>query len=292
VYKLTDEIAVIQTLDFFTPVVDDPYDFGAIAAANAMSDVYAMGGKVVMALNICAFPDSLPEQVLGEILRGGAEMVLKAGASLSGGHTVDDPEPKYGLAVMGTVHPDRIFSKDGARVGDLLVLTKALGTGAITTALKNGRADDSHVAGAVASMKQLNAGAAGAMGGVRIHACTDITGFGLFGHSADLAHKSAVRLRIESGKLPFLAGAQTYAKAGLLPAGTEKNQQFYGRQVAITGEVDEHVSRLAYTPETSGGLLVALDAADVDAFARECHRSDTMCAVIGSVEEGSGIELC
>lgn len=289
---MTDEVAVIQTLDFFTPVVDDPYDFGAIAAANAMSDVYAMGGKVVMALNICAFPDSLPEQVLGDILRGGAEAVIRAGAALGGGHTVDDPEPKYGLAVMGIVHPDKILAKDGARAGDVLVLTKRLGTGAITTALKNDRAEDGHVAGAVSSMKQLNAGGAAAAGGVEVHACTDITGFGFLGHASDLADKSGVRLRITAAKLPLLAGAEEYAKAGLLPGGTGRNQEYYGGRVSIGTHVTDYLIRLAFTPETSGGLLIAVPVGDVDAFVAACSRCDTECSVIGSVEKGTGIELC
>ncbi len=290
-YKLTDEIAIIQTLDFFTPIVDDPYDFGAIAAANAMSDVYAMGGKVVMALNICTFPPSLPDDVLSDILRGGAEMVMKAGASIAGGHTIDDTEPKYGLAVMGTVHPDKILAKDGARPGDMLVLTKALGTGAITTALKNGKAAPSHVEAAVASMKHLNAGGAKAMGVVSVHACTDITGFAFLGHAVDLAEKSKVRLRIDFSSLPLLPGAVDYAAADLLPGGTGRNQSYYGGQVDVSTEIDEHHIRLAFTPETSGGLLIALAEADVEMFVAECNQHDTQCAVVGSVTEGAGIEL-
>lgn len=291
-YKLTEDLAIIHTLDFFTPVVDDPYDYGAIAAANAMSDVYAMGGKVVMALNICTFPSSLSDSILQDILRGGAEKVSEAGASLAGGHTVDDPEPKYGLAVMGVVHPERVASKQGARPGDILILTKSLGTGAITTALKRDKADPAHVAAAVTSMKTLNAGAAAALRAVQSRACTDVTGFSLLGHAADLAGKSEVALEINIDLLPFLPGAQEYAEQDYLPGGTGRNMSYYGDNVRCADVVTEHLLRLAFTPETSGGLLTAIPSEDVGTFRDICAQNDTVATIVGRVKEGRGIDLC
>jgi len=207
VYKITDEVAVIQTLDFFTPVVDDAYAYGAIAAANAMSDIYAMGGQVALALNICGFPPDLPLEIISEILRGGAEKVREAGGVLAGGHTIDDNEPKYGLAVMGLVHPRRILTKGGARPGDLLAITKPLGTGIITTAAKGDAADPAHVAGAIASMQKLNRQAVQWIQQAEVHACTDITGFGLLGHGYEMAEKSGVRLHFRIDRLSFLEGS-------------------------------------------------------------------------------------
>jgi len=227
VYRISDQVAVIQTLDFFPPVVDDPYDYGAIAAANAMSDVYAMGGEVVLALNICGFPPSLPREVVSEILRGGAEKVAEAGGVLAGGHTIDDKEPKYGLSVMGVIHPDRVLAKAHARVGDALVLTKRLGIGLITTALKGGVAEAEHVAGAVETAKTLNRQAARLIQRVGVHGCTDITGFSILGHGYEMAEKSGVGLRLRLSRLPFLDGAVRYAQEWLFPAGTCRNEQRY-----------------------------------------------------------------
>jgi len=231
VYRISSEVAVIQTLDFFPPVVDDPHDYGAIAAANAMSDVYAMGGEVVLALNICGFPPTLGADTITEILLGGAEKVAEAGGILAGGHTISDQEPKYGLAVMGLVHPDHVLTKGGARVGDLLVLTKPLGVGIVTTASKGDAAEPDDVAAAIDSMKRLNRAAARRFREVGVQACTDITGFALLGHGHEMAERSGVCLRLHQAQVPFLPGARRYAEEGLFPGGTCNNQQAYERMV-------------------------------------------------------------
>jgi len=291
VYKINDEVAVIQTLDFFPPVVDDPYDYGAIAAANAMSDVYAMGGEVVLALNICGFPPDMDPAIVAEILRGGAEKVAEAGGVLAGGHTLDDKEPKYGLAVMGIVHPDRVLTKAGARPGDALVLTKPLGVGIITTALKGGVADPAHVAAAVENMKKLNRNAARLIQQVGVHACTDVTGFALLGHGYEIAEKSGVRLRFYVDKLPFLDGAIQYAENWLFPGGSCRNQSAYEQEVDFAPGISEEMQMLLFTPETSGGLLIAVPPEKLEMltalFAGEGHPY----WVVGEVVEGKGIEV-
>ena len=291
VYKINDEVAVIQTLDFFPPVVDDPYDYGAIAAANAMSDVYAMGGEVVLALNICGFPHDMDPAIVAEILRGGAEKVAEAGGVLAGGHTLDDKEPKYGLAVMGIVHPDRVLTKAGARPGDALVLTKPLGVGIITTALKGGVADPAHVAAAVENMKKLNRNAARLIQQVGVHACTDVTGFALLGHGYEIAEKSGVRLRFYVDKLPFLDGAIQYAENWLFPGGSCRNQSAYEQEVDFAPGISEEMQMLLFTPETSGGLLIAVPPEKLEMlttlFAGEGHPY----WVVGEVVEGKGIEV-
>ena len=289
VYKISDEVAVIQTLDFFTPVVDDAYDYGAIAAANAMSDVYAMGGEVVLALNICGFPPDLPPDVISEILRGGAEKIAEAGGALAGGHTVDAKEPTYGLSVMGLVHPDRVLTKGGARPSDLLVLTKPLGVGIITTALKGEMADPAHVAGAVESMKQLNRQAARLVQQVGVRACTDVTGFALLGHAYEMAERSDARFRFHFARLPFLDGARQYAEDNLFPGGSCNNRDAYTHVVDFAPHVSEEMRLLLFTPETSGGLLVAVPREKLGTltalFAAEGHP----CWVVGEVIEGEGI---
>ncbi len=291
VYRLNDEVAIIQTLDFFTPIVDDPYDYGAIAAANAMSDVYAMGGEVVLALNICGFPPDLPLEMTREILRGGGEKVAEAGGVLAGGHTIDDEEPKYGLSVMGIVHPDQVWTKAAARPGDVLVLTKPLGVGIITTALKAGQADPAHLAPAVESMKRLNRQAAELIGRVGVRAATDITGFALLGHSYEMAEKSGVGLRFDVSRLPFLPGAREYADLWLFPGGTCNNERAYAHAVTFAPEIEEEMRQLLYTPETSGGLLVAVPPADVDRLVRLFGKASHPCWAVGEVTEGSGIEV-
>jgi selenide,water dikinase len=291
VYRISDDVAIIQTLDFFTPVVDDPYDYGAIAAANAMSDVYAMGGEVVLALNICGFPADLPLEVTSEILRGGAEKVAEAGGVLAGGHTIDDDEPKYGLSVMGLVHPDRILTKGGARSGDVLVLTKPLGVGIITTALKGRQADAAHVAAAVESMKRLNRGAARLIQQVGVRACTDVTGFALLGHGFEMAERSGVRLRFFAKKLPFLEGAMQYAEASLFPGGTCNNERAYQHAVHFGPGVSEEMQQLLYTPETSGGLLVAVPAERLEMLAERFDEAAEPYWVVGEVVDGEGIEV-
>ena len=291
VYKINDEVAIIQTLDFFTPVVDDPYDYGAIAAANAMSDVYAMGGEVVLALNICGFPSDLSSEIIAEILRGGAEKVAEAGGVLAGGHTLDDKEPKYGLAVMGLIHPDRVLTKAGARLSDVLVLTKPLGVGIITTALKGEVVDPSHVEAAVASMKMLNRDAARLLQEVGVHACTDITGFALLGHGYEMAEKSSVRLRFHAERIPFLEGAQEYAEAWLFPGGTCNNQRAYEHAVHFGPGISEEMQQLLYTPETSGGLLVTVPPERLETLTALFSDERHPCWVIGEVVEGEGIEV-
>ena len=295
VYRITDQVAVIQTLDFFPPVVDDPYEYGAIAAANAMSDVYAMGGEVVLALNISTFPPDLPPAILAEILRGGADKVAEAGGVVAGGHTVDDKEPKYGMSVMGLIHPDRVLTKAGARPGDVLLLTKPLGVGIITTVLKAGVADPAHVAPAIESMKRLNRHAAqliqspGVQGAV--HACTDITGFALLGHGYEMADKSGVQLCFHLDHLPFLDGALEYADQWLFPAGTCNNESAYQHSVTFDPGIAEEVQQLLYTPETSGGLLVAVAPEAAEALLSLFAEAEHPCWVVGKVVEGEGVHV-
>jgi len=291
VYKINDEVAVIQTLDFFPPVVDDPYDYGAVAAANAMSDVYAMGGEVVLALNICGFPPSLPTEIVAEILRGGAEKVAEAGGVIAGGHTLDDKEPKYGLAVMGLIHPNRVLTKAGARPGDALVLTKPLGVGIITTALKGQVADPAHMAAAVESMKRLNRQAARLIQQVGVHACTDVTGFALLGHGYEMAEKSGVGIRFYLDKLPFLEGAKGYAEDWLFPGGTCNNERAYEHAVRFEPGISEEMRQLLYTPETSGGLLIAVPPERLETLTALFADGGHPCWVIGEVVEGEGIEV-
>jgi selenide,water dikinase len=291
VYKLDDETAVIQTLDFFTPVVDDPYDYGAVAAANAMSDVYAMGGEVVLALNICGFPPDLPPSIISEILRGGAEKVAEAGGVLAGGHTVDDEEPKYGLSVMGLVHPERVWTKAAARTGDVLVLTKPLGVGLITTVLKADMAAASHIDGAVASMKKLNRQAARILGQFDVRAVTDVTGFALLGHGYEMAEKSGVRLRFRVEQIPFLEGSREYADMWLFPGGTCDNEGAYQHGVTFAPDIEEEMQQLLYTPETSGGLLAAVPPERLDALLGRFEDARHPCWVIGEVVAGEGIEV-
>jgi selenide,water dikinase len=291
VYRISDEVAVIQTVDFFTPVVDDAYDYGAIAAANAMSDVYAMGGEVVLALNICGFPPELPPEIVGEILHGGAEKVAEAGGALAGGHTIDAKEPTYGLAVMGLVHPDRVWIKGGARPGDALVLTKPLGVGVVTTALKGGVADPAHVAVAVESMKRLNRDAARLLRQVGVAACTDVTGFALLGHAYEMSEKGGVRLRFFFDKLPFVEGAVGYADENLFPGGSCNNQRAYESHVDFAPGLSEEMRLLLFTPETSGGLLAAVSPEKLDALLTLFAEAGHPCWVVGEVTEGRGIEV-
>lgn len=291
VYRMNDDVAVIQTLDFFTPIVDDPYDYGAIAAANAMSDVYAMGGEVVLALNISAFPADLPLRITSEILRGGAEKVAEAGGVLAGGHTIDDDEPKYGMSVMGVVHPERVLTKAEARPGDVLVLTKRLGVGVITTGLKSDRVAAEHVAGAVESMKKLNSETARILQEVGAHAATDVTGFALLGHGHEMAEKSGVRLRFRVGGMPWLPGAREYAAIGLFPGGTCNNQEAYEHAVAFAQEIDESMRQLLYTPETSGGLLAAVPPERLRELKERFEAAGHPYWVVGEVAEGEGIDV-
>jgi selenide,water dikinase len=280
------------TEPFFTPVVDDPYDYGAIAAANAMSDVYAMGGEVLLALNIGAFPADMPPAIITDILRGGAEKVREAGAIIAGGHTVTDAEPKYGLAVSGLIHPERILTKGGARPGDLLVLTKPLGTGVISTALKRELAAPTHVASMVASMKHLNraaAQAAQATGGIK--AATDITGFGLLGHGMEMANASGCQLVVAMHQLPLLEGVMDYATQGIFPGGATNNRRFFEPMATYAAALSDAQRMLLWDPQTSGGLLLAMPCDRMQVFAQACHDRAQACWVIGEVRAGAGIEV-
>jgi selenide,water dikinase len=271
-------------------VVDDPYIYGAVAAANAMSDVYAMGGQVVLALSIAAFPAKLPARVVGEILRGAAEKVAEAGGVIAGGHTIDDHEPKFGLAVMGTVHPSRVGKKGGARPGDQLLLTKPLGVGIVTTAAKGDAADPAHVELAIQSMLQLNRRAAELAQQVAFHALTDVSGFALLGHAYEIASQSGVCLRFFFDRLPFLPGAKDYAELWLFPGGANNNQRTYQEHVSFHG-LSEEMQMLLFTPETSGGLLVALPPAEADRLEELCHRAGQSAWRVGEVVEGEGVEV-
>jgi selenide,water dikinase len=281
----------VQTLDFFTPIVDTAYEFGAIAAANALSDVYAMGGEVLFALNVVAFPPDLPASILADILRGGADVVRSVGAAIAGGHTIQDKEPKYGLAVTGLVHPDHILTKGSARPGDRLILTKPLGTGAITTAVKRGLAAQEHLDAAIASMTRLNRVAAQAAQRAGVRAATDITGFGLMGHALEMAEASGVALRISFRDLPWLPGATDYALEFIFPGGAHNNRAFYGARVRVNLPLADWEDMLLYDPQTSGGLLAAVPGQNVETFLAYCTGRDQPAWIIGEVIEGAGIEI-
>jgi selenide, water dikinase len=290
VWALDDERALIFTADFFTPVVDDPYDYGAIAAANAMSDVYAMGGQPFLAINLAAFPANLPEELIVGILRGSAEKVKEAGAIIAGGHTIDDDEPKFGLAVLGQVHPKQGGTNAGARPGDQLILTKPLGSGIITTAFKADVADPQHIAAAVGWMKQLNKDAAETLRetsapNTRPHAVTDITGFGLLGHSWEVAERSGCGLRLSFDALPFQTGAKEYADDLLFPAMANANMADYGVQVTFDARLEYEMQLLAFCPETSGGLLLSLPPAQAAAYVARYQELGHSAWIIGEVTD-------
>jgi len=289
VYRLSDELALVQTLDFFTPVVDDPYLFGQIAAANALSDVYAAGARPLTALNIVCFPSrTLGMEVLKVILQGGADKVLEAGALVVGGHSVEDSEPKYGLAVTGIVRPDLLVTNSGARPGDLLVLTKPIGTGLLLMANKAEMAAAGELEAAVNSMKELNRCAAEAMLVASAHAATDITGFGLLGHARELALASKVGLEISFGKVPVLPGALRAAAMGLVPAGTYANLDYVQQGLVVINEkvVGEQALDVLCDPQTSGGLLIVVPPEKEQTLLAELGRRQTTAAVIGRVLPG------
>ena len=261
VYRVNDSQAVISTADFFPPVVDDPYAFGAIAAANALSDVYAMGGQVIMAINLVAWPDTLESALLSEILRGGADTVAQAGAVIAGGHTITDSEPKYGLAVTGMVHPEHILTKGGAKPGDLLVLSKPLGTGLLTTAHKRDQVYPSDLDAAIQTMMQLNRNASQALmrEGTSVHAVTDITGYGLLGHAWEMAVQSQVGMCIEYAGLPLLPNVRHYAEQGHITGGAQRNEAYLIPHVHIDARLNDIDRAVLWDPQTSGGLFAAID---------------------------------
>lgn len=283
--------ALILTTDFFTPVVDEPYDFGAIAAANALSDVYAMGGDPVLALNLVAFPPQLSAATLAELLRGGAEVVRSAGAVVAGGHSIQDKEPKYGLCVVGFAETSRLLTKGGARPGDALYLTKALGTGTITTALKRGIATEAELTAAVASMKILNRAASRAALACGAKAATDVTGFGLAGHALEMAEASGVRFRFEWDALPWLPGAARLAAEMVFPGGAFNNLEHFGGRVARTRALTEGEAMLLFDPQTSGGLLVAVPPEGRVEFLASLQRDGSAAWLVGAVVAGAGLEV-
>jgi selenide,water dikinase len=288
VYKLDDERALIFTLDFFPPIVDDPADYGSIAATNALNDVFAMGGTPMLALSIAAFPEELPIEMLGQIFAAADEQVRASGGLLAGGHTIRDEEPKYGLAVVGTVHPDGIWTKSNAQPGDAVYLTKPLGTGLIMSGHKNGSIGTQQLERAVRWMKTLNKGAADVLRSHTVNAVTDVTGFGLFGHVREMAERSNVRIRLESERFPAIDGALDLARKGVRTSGDPRNRDFAGRHLTLR-EVPETLVALGYDPQTAGGLLVALPAEHGAVVEAEFTSQRLFLRRVGTVEEGSGV---
>ena len=290
VYRISDELAMIQTLDFFTPVADDPYDFGQIAAANALSDVYAMGGEPKTALNIVAFPKDMDTAILGEILKGGADKVMEAGAVLAGGHTIQDDTPKYGLSVTGFVHPDKFWKNYGAQTGDKLILTKPLGAGIINTAIKADLVSEEARTAALASMKLLNRSACEVFREFEIHACTDITGFGLGGHATEMAAASDRTIMIDTEKLPLLPDVEMYASMGLIPGGAYRNRE-YANKTGVKSSAVLWKEDVVFDPQTSGGLLVAVSAGHAKALLQELCDAGLPAAIVGEVTEKETAEI-
>ena len=283
VYRVSDDVAMVQTVDFFPPVVDDPYTFGQIAAANALSDVYAMGGVPKLAMNLLAFPSCLPLEAVGEILAGGASKVAEAGAVIAGGHSIEDPEPKYGLCVTGLVHPHRVLTNSGGKEGDILVLTKPLGTGILTTAAKAELLEEGDYREMVAVMTTLNRAAAEAAVPLRPNACTDITGFGLMGHAKELAEGSGLTVELWPNRVPILPKALELARDGIIPAGAYRNLDFAGPEVERAGEFPQEVLDCLYDPQTAGGLLVSIPEDRAEELLRRLADSGVSAAAVGAV---------
>ncbi len=289
VYRLDDETALVFTVDFFPPLVDDARTFGRIAAANALNDVFAMGGRPLLALSVTAFPEELPTETLGEVLAGAAETTREAGAILAGGHTIRDDEPKYGLAVVGTVHPDGVWTKSAARAGDVVLLTKPLGTGLVLQAARDGRAPIGALDAAIDAMVTLNGAAADAVRPFEPHAVTDVTGFGLLGHAHEVAHHSGVRIELDSGALPLLPGALDVAEAGVRTGGDRRNREFAGPHVESSAS--DALEALAYDPQTAGGLLITLPAERRVVLEAAFATAGLGIWAVGRVTEGSGVTL-
>jgi selenide,water dikinase len=285
IYKLTDDLAIMQTVDFFTPIVDDPYDFGRIAVANSLSDVYAMGGRPLTALNVVCFPEGTMDfSILREVLRGGLDTMREAEVILLGGHTVDDPELKYGLAVTGTIHPDKVVHNKGAKPGDRLILTKPLGTGLISTAIKGGLAGEAVIARIVKSMAALNRAASEAMLAVGVNACKDVTGFGLLGHTAEMIEGNNVGMIIKAAAVPYFPEAKEYAEMGMIPAGLHHNREFRRNMVDIDSSVPQYLQDVLFDPQTSGGLLIAVPKARAARLLKKLHAAGvTEATIIGEV---------
>lgn len=291
VWRLDEERAIVVTTDFFTPVVDDAYDYGAIAAANSLSDIYAMGGQPFLALNVAALPDDLPAEVSREIIRGGAEKAREAGVVIAGGHTVKDKEPKYGLVVIGFVDPRRMLSKGGLQVGDALVLTKPLGFGVTTTALKQEKAAAQDVLEAVDWMKRLNKTAGQLASEFNLRGGTDITGYSLLGHAMEMANASAVSLVFEFATIPFLGGARRYAEQWIFPGGAADNRNHFEAHVRFDDSINTSDQMLLFDPQTSGGLLLGVPAGRLASFLARAEELGQPAWVVGSVKSGTGIEV-
>jgi len=288
VWRLSDDKAIVVTTDFFTPVVDTAYEYGSIAAANSLSDVYAMGGVPFLALNIAALPDNLPAEISSEILRGGAEKAREAGVVIAGGHTVKDKEPKYGLVAIGFVDPHKVISKSGLKVGDVLVLTKPLGGGVTTTALKQEKAEEKDVKEAIEWMSRLNKTASQLAVEFGVRGGTDITGFGFLGHALEMAEASGVKLHIEYSKLPLLSGARGYAEQGIFPGGAFDNKMHFEKSVKFSETIDEPTQMLLFDPQTSGGLLFGVASEKLDEFKKRAQEMNQRVWVIGDVRAGTG----
>ncbi len=285
VYRINEDTALIQTVDFFTPVVDDPYVFGQIAATNSLSDVYAMGGEPKLAMNIICFPNCLPPETMAEILKGGHDKVTEAGAITIGGHTVEDDEPKYGLCASGFIHPDEVITNSNAKVGDILVITKPIGIGIVNTAIKADMADKEMYDTGVKLMTTLNKYAKDAMVKASANACTDVTGFGLLGHSLEMAEGSHVTIKLHSKEIPIIKGVKELAKMGLIPAGAYANKRFIGDKVIFSDDIKEEIKDILFDPQTSGGLLISVRPDKLDILLEELKGSTTEYAIIGEVIE-------
>lgn len=284
VYKLSDELAIVQTVDFFTPIVDNPYDFGQVAAANAISDIYAMGGKPLTVLNIVAFPiHTLDKQVLADILRGAADKVKEAGATLVGGHSIDDKEPKFGLAVTGLVHPDKVRTNAGAKPGDKLILTKPIGVGILTTSIKKDQLTEEEVKRVTRVMTTLNKTAAETMEPYDVHACTDVTGFGLLGHASEMAKGSGVGIRISKSLVPVLPRVRELAEAGFVPGGTKNNYAHLEGSVTFSEELDQIDQWILCDAVTSGGLLISVESSQADTLLEKLRGAGVEAQLIGEV---------
>jgi len=293
VYRVAPDVAIIETVDFFPPIVDDAYAAGAIAAANAMSDVYAMGGEVLFALNVVAWPDDLSLDPLERLMQGAVDKIAEGDGVIAGGHTVIDKEPKFGLAVTGRAHPDRLLTKGALRAGDALWLTKPVGTGVLTTAHKNGDLSPEDLASAVASMVTLNRAAARAAVEAGLHAATDVTGFALVGHAHEMAERSGVGITIDASAVPLLPAARTHAERGVSFGGLERNTAYYVGEghVRFAGSVDDATRRLMLDPQTSGGLLLGIPAAHADRWADACERHGVAAWKVGEVITGRGVAV-
>ncbi len=289
VWRLSEDRAIVVTTDFFTPVVDDAYDYGSIAAANSLSDIYAMGGTPFLALNIAPLPDNLPPEISSEILRGGAEKAREAGVVIAGGHTVKDKEPKYGLVAIGFINPHTMLTKGGLNAGDALVLTKPLGTGATTTALKQEKVEEADIQEAIIWMKRLNNNASKLALEFNLHAGTDITGFSLLGHGTEMANASGVSLHFVYSQIPFFGGARKYAERGIFPGGAFDNKKYFEPHVRFNEKIDEPAQMLLFDPQTSGGLLLGVPEDQLETFKQRANELDQPVWVIGNVRTGSGI---